>query len=249
MQPLESLHSITTPEGLQFDLHPAGPYTRALAYLLDFAIQFAAVLFLLVAANFSMVKIGSWLTILLLFLIQWFYFIFFESLLKGQTPGKIAMNIQVVHQDGSPLSFQAAFTRNILRAADMMFYLFIIGLVTITASKAYQRLGDWAAGTLVVHRPSRGPKARFLHFDLVTPEPFPIPLTTEESKALVAYCHRFILLPRTRADELAKPILEALFAGKTFPEPGLELLKYGAWQAGFRSKQEAVPPLKKDGSL
>lgn len=78
-----------------------------------------------------------------------FFYAFLLEGYKGQTVGKMVMNIVVVKEDGSPCDYMSSFLRNLLRLLDgIMFYL--VGLLVIIVSDKNQRLGDHVAGTLVV---------------------------------------------------------------------------------------------------
>lgn len=93
---------------------------------------------------------GLGLFFLLLFLLQWGYFTLFEALWNGRTPGKRAARIRVIHRSGRAIGFMEALTRNLIRAVDYLPGFYGIGVVAIFASSQHQRLGDMAAGTLVV---------------------------------------------------------------------------------------------------
>jgi uncharacterized RDD family membrane protein YckC len=148
---------------------PAGPTWRCAAYLLDFGIRWAVLLGSLFFASFVMVAlpgvaIGSLL--LLLFLLEWGYFIGCEYFLQGRTLGKMACGLRVIHENGQPLSWWGSTLRNLLRAADTLPLLLVFGeelgafallpvygpaLICMTLSPKLQRLGDLAARTVVVH--------------------------------------------------------------------------------------------------
>jgi uncharacterized RDD family membrane protein YckC len=98
---------------------------------------------------------GGWataITILVIFAIYWGYFVLFETLWSGQTPGKRWMRLRVVREDGRPVRFFEVFVRNLLRLAiDFMpFPSYAIGVVTIIFSPRSKRVGDFVAGTVVV---------------------------------------------------------------------------------------------------
>lgn len=78
-----------------------------------------------------------------------FLYAFFLEGYKGQTVGKMIMNIVVVKEDGSPCDYMASFLRNLLRLIDGIFF-YIVGLLIIVVSDKSQRLGDHVAGTVVV---------------------------------------------------------------------------------------------------
>src|SRR6266481_1320641 len=91
------------------------------------------------------------LLILAFFVIWSSYFIVFEWMWNGQTPGKRWLKLRVIREDGRPITFWEAAVRNLLRTFDMMpapFYL--IGLISVFVSASDQRVGDMIAGTVVV---------------------------------------------------------------------------------------------------
>lgn len=87
------------------------------------------------------------------FLAQWGYFVGCEMLMEGQSPGKAVMGIRVVGQDGAAVGLLASLIRNLLRIVDLFPMTYGVGLLTMMISVRGQRLGDLAAGTLVVHDP------------------------------------------------------------------------------------------------
>src|SRR6185369_8822890 len=106
-EPLDTLHPITTPEGVPFDLKPAGPFSRSLAFSVDILIQSFLFLFVALIGEY-LAAFGTWLLFLIFFLLQWFYFVLFETFFRGQTPGKMAAGVQVILRNGTPVDFNAA---------------------------------------------------------------------------------------------------------------------------------------------
>src|SRR5262249_27665779 len=94
------------------------------------------------------------------FLIFFGYFIFFETIWSGQTPGKRWLKLRVIQEDGRPINFFAALTRNLIRFADMFILPFYsVGIVSVFASERAKRLGDYVANTVVVkERAAEAPK-------------------------------------------------------------------------------------------
>ncbi len=161
---------IETPENVVLTQMLAGPAWRGTAYLVDFmlrvAILFVASIFAcIVAVGFlSGVAIGTLL--LLVFLLEWGYFIGCEFFWNGRTPGKYLCGLRVIHENGQPLSWWGATLRNLLRAADTLPMLLVFGeqlgalaiipaygtgLCVLFLSGKLQRLGDLAARTVVIH--------------------------------------------------------------------------------------------------
>jgi len=94
------------------------------------------------------VSLNGWPFVLYIFL-SWAYFVVFEGL-TARTPGKLLMGLKVVKLDGGRYDWKAVLLRNVLRIVDGLPVLYIVGLVTVAVTQRNQRLGDLAAGTLVV---------------------------------------------------------------------------------------------------
>lgn len=138
-------------EGIDLDLVLAGIGSRGTALMIDLAIQGAAFVLLALAASpfetvgVAILAVGS-------FLVLFGYPIAMEAFSGGQTVGKRALGIAVVRPDGTPIGFLAATIRCVVRVIDALPGVFTVGLVAMLATDRNQRLGDLAAGTLVVRR-------------------------------------------------------------------------------------------------
>lgn len=161
---------IETPEHIELQFTLAGIGTRFLAWLVDKTVQLGGILVLAIlinsilffteytlpAANYTAKFIkttGPWilaLAFLVLGIITSGYFILFEYLWSGSTPGKRALNVRVVRKDGRPITLFDSAVRNILRVVDMLFMVYPVGLVVMFVDSKNRRLGDLAAGTLVI---------------------------------------------------------------------------------------------------
>src|SRR6185503_10494552 len=107
----------------------------------------------------------------------------FEARWRGQTPGKRFFGLAVLNDDGTPLRWPAALTRNLLRAADFLPLLYGVGLLAMLASKDFKRLGDLAAGTVVVYAPEKRVAARRIpESNAIVP---PVALRLDEQRALL----------------------------------------------------------------
>src|ERR1700674_4665638 len=154
MQPLPDTDLVVaTPERVSFDYQVAGLGTRAIAQVLDILIILGiltAVYF--VAASFAVV--GSAAAVLFLvigaFVVIFGYFWVSEALWSGQTIGKKAFRLRVVGDRGEPLTFMQAGIRNVVRIVDFLPYGYGVGFVVMFANGKGKRLGDLAAGTIVV---------------------------------------------------------------------------------------------------
>ena len=147
----EDVISIDTPEGVPLELTLAGVGSRFLAAIVDAAIQGATLLVIVLMANLAgssgPVVAAAIITGFLVFL---GYDILFETKASGRTPGKRLTGLRVVRQGGGPVGFRTSAVRNLLRIIDLMPTAYVVGLVTILVTKQNQRLGDMAAGTLVL---------------------------------------------------------------------------------------------------
>jgi uncharacterized RDD family membrane protein YckC len=156
-EPLDTTVEIETPEHVRFRYHVAGPAKRALAYLLDLVIRAAIVLVVALVATMaglgtseSVGQASMGVVLLVAFVVEWAYYVFFETVWSGRTPGKRALSLRVVTERGHPLAFADSLLRNLLRAADFLPGAYALGLVVMGRDPRFRRLGDLAAGTLVI---------------------------------------------------------------------------------------------------
>ena len=153
---------IDTPEQIALELPLAGIGSRFLAIAIDTLIQAAlyfitALIFIIMLPlgfsvfNFLPRLIGPAMAIFIVFAIYWGYFAIFEALWKGQTPGKRYAGIRVIKESGRPINAFEAVGRNLMRAIDVMPGIYGVGLVCMMCNRQSRRLGDFVAGTVVVH--------------------------------------------------------------------------------------------------
>jgi uncharacterized RDD family membrane protein YckC len=156
--------SIQTPENVVFGYEIAGIGSRFLAALVDSFIVLlleAVILIsvvLLMRSYFSeslseISRLGMWLYAiigLLLFILYWGYYIFFEMTWNGQSPGKRWLGLRVIRTDGTPITLAESIIRNLMRVVDILPTFYGVGVVVMFISEQSRRLGDLAAGTLVV---------------------------------------------------------------------------------------------------
>jgi len=154
--------SIDTPEQIALEFPLAGVGSRFLAVAFDTVLQvIAAVGLALIAAFVAGVlsattgrSAGPWVLaflILALFVVYTGYFATFEALWRGQTPGKRLVGLRVIDLSGRPVSVYAAILRNLLRIVDQLPGIYAVGIISVIVTSRQQRLGDLAAGTVVVH--------------------------------------------------------------------------------------------------
>lgn len=152
---VQETHRIATPEGVSLELSLAGLGSRFVALLVDvflMGLVLAAVVVALRVTDTGGFAAGAILA-LTVFSLLFVYPTAFELGAAGQTPGKRWNNLRVVHDDGSPLTFRSSALRNVLRLVDLLPGLYLVGAIAIFATRTNQRLGDLAAGTLVVREP------------------------------------------------------------------------------------------------
>ena len=167
---LNGTKTVVTPEQVVLTYVLAGVGTRFAAMLVDTLIQglVALAVIVTVSALFPGVSLlldraSSWLLavlIIILFGIIWGYFIFWEMVWNGQSPGKRATGIRVVRDGGYPIDFRASFLRNITRYVDFLPVSYGVGALVMFASRDSKRLGDYIAGTLVIVDSQRSGKGR-----------------------------------------------------------------------------------------
>lgn len=215
---------VNTPENVRIEYELAGIGSRGLAAIVDTT---AIVLLLLVVAllawmftYYGLLAISKmfWAVLVVCaFLVFTGYHIFFESTWNGQTPGKRALGIRTVRDGGAPIDVAAATVRNLVRSVDSMPGLYMIGVVSILFNRSNKRLGDYAAGTIVVKERPRdigspehnwvvmdaGENTWRFAFDIYMVRP-------EEFEAARSYCDRRVELASDLRTPLAARIAEPI---------------------------------------
>ena len=162
MQSSDQLH-IHTPEQIALELPLAGIGSRFLGLAIDTLLQI--VLYLVGALLFAwmgtsgIARMVGWLPpswlgavgILFIFCVYWGYFAIFEIFWNGQTPGKRLAKIRVIQQSGRPINAYEAIGRNLMRAIDILPTMYGAGLVCMMLNSQNRRIGDFVAGTVVIH--------------------------------------------------------------------------------------------------
>lgn len=169
----EQTFTIETPEHVEIVYTVAGPGSRLLAFLLDFLVMLVPgillVLLLIVIVSSvaedtmrQLVESSSdpqdslFIYMILAFvtmaqfLVSQFYFVVFELAWNGQSPGKRWQRIRVIRENGQPVGFFASMIRNLLRIADLLPLFYLAGFISMLATRHWRRLGDLAAGSIVV---------------------------------------------------------------------------------------------------
>ncbi|HZO00166.1 MAG TPA: RDD family protein [Burkholderiales bacterium] len=198
---LDTTRRVATPEGIELTLRLAGPVPRALAWIIDFLLRAGLVLVVsMFAAYFG--RAGWGLVLIAAFFVEWLLPAVFEARWGGQTPGKRLLGIAVLNDDGTPLRWPGALTRNLLRAADFLPIFYGIGLMAMLANRDFKRLGDLAAGTVVVYQAAATDLVRKI--PEAAPVPPPVSLDPEEQRAVLELAERSTSLTPERFQELAE---------------------------------------------
>jgi uncharacterized RDD family membrane protein YckC len=253
---------IETPERVELHYVLASVGNRFLAAAIDHLIQISAIVIILVAAGamsdwalFS--SMGVWsaaLTVLAVFGVYWGYFVVFETLWSGQTPGKRMMRLRVVREDGRPVRFFEVFVRNLLRVAIDIQPLpsYAIGVVSIIFSPRSKRVGDFVAGTVVVkERSTEAPsleeiikvsELEYQRLARTTSAPFSADtrrLSEQELRAVKTFLKRRYELQEPSRSALAARIAQPISAKLGIPAEGLSpeaLLEEVERQHGAQSR-------------
>lgn len=196
---LDSVVAAETPEGIMLELRPAGLSARFCAFLIDWLIRIAVLYAAAFVAGF-LGGIGFAFWLILLFVLEWFYPVAFELGRGGATPGKRAMGLKVVMDNGLPVTPGASMTRNLLRFADFLPFGYGFAVISMLVRGDGKRLGDIAAATLVVHQRRAAAKATL---DMVTPLAPAHPLPARDQGAVIALAARAPTLTMERLNELA----------------------------------------------
>jgi uncharacterized RDD family membrane protein YckC len=183
---------VRTPESIEFSYDLAGVGSRFLAVMIDLAVQIAVVA--LAATIFARIlpahhaasrdALTIAVAIAFVFLVFFGYFIVFEALWNGQTPGKKALGLRVVRDGGFPLDWGASLIRNLVRVVEAAAGFYAISAIVALLSPENRRVGDFAAGTLVV-RISRIDEAESLLEQLRAPVYASTAFVSGEERALI----------------------------------------------------------------
>ncbi len=193
-----------TPEGAQLHIAVAGPVVRGMAWLIDGTIRTVILIILgMIAggtadgADNGYAFFGIFL--IAQFLLNWFYSTAFEAM-TGSTPGKKAFGLWVVHDNATPITLSGALIRNFLRVVDSLPFFYMVGLTCMMFDNRFRRLGDLAAGTLVIYRDQAATPSTFSH-EVSTPPPEW--LSREQRQSIVDFAERSSNLSSERQMELA----------------------------------------------
>ncbi len=224
--------NIDTPENVVFGYHVAGIASRFSAawvdtFLMLVLLVIVDVTLFLIVENFFGIQPDPdnnqaviWLAALfglIAFAFFWGYYIFFEMLWNGQSPGKRWVGLRVIRTDGMPLTLAESIIRNLVRLVDFLPVFYSIGVVTMFINEQSRRLGDLAAGTLVVREQA------IVTLESLAPEPFsadsPFPPSTSTNLPIEPLSYRDRQIAEEflrRRDELTNRATLAIYLAQTF---------------------------------
>jgi uncharacterized RDD family membrane protein YckC len=245
--------SIETPELVAIQMPLAGIGSRFIALLVDYVIWFIGIglvmwifaYFLpsLTAFNRLSAQWAAALYLFLLFLFNWGYFTLFEAFWNGRTPGKRIARIRVIQRSGRAIGLFESMARNFVRYIDQIPFFYAVGAIAIFVTRDHQRLGDLAAGTLVVRdrieetptstESTRTFTANIFAPALPIPEPsagFSLPdygiakLTVSDLQVLESFFARRLDMPLSTRGVLAQRIASAIQSKSGLePPPGVSV--------------------------
>lgn len=230
-EPLDTVVSAETPEGILIELRPAGLTARCYAFAID--LMFRLVLLSAVAGLTEALQgVGVALLLIVMFASEWLYPVLFELSPWAATPGKRVLGLTTVMDNGLPITPAASFTRNLLRVADFLPLFYGFAIVSMLTRRDFKRLGDLAAATLVVYRPKQAPKVVLTDAEPIAPA---LALTLRDQSALTALAVRARDLTPARLDELAA--IAAPVTGESGSGPAItrRVLGVARWLLGWRS--------------
>ncbi len=216
--PLDALVRLVTPERIAFEYPLGGPFRRFTAYTIDMGLLIVLVLAAFLA--FMLLSLGTAAgmgpALVAYFLLTWGYGAFCEGVFNGQTPGKRALRLRVISESGVPITAAQAVLRNLVGAADGLIpFCFLLGLASMLLTQKFQRLGDLAAGTMVIveeRRPRLGlvrikePRVQALLDRL----PVRIAAGSSLARALSDYVRRRHRFGSGLREEMAEPLARPL---------------------------------------
>ncbi len=220
---LDTTYNIATPEGVELRLPLAGLAPRSLAWLVDALIKFALFMIASIVLGF-LGDFGTGIFLVSAFLLLWFYNVLFEVFNHGATPGKKALGLRVTNINGTPVGWSGSLIRNLIRAVDTLPGCYAFGCISVLVSDRFQRLGDLAAGTVVVYKPK---KPSLSTANDIEAAPVRVPLALDEQQAIVGFGERATGINSERAEELA-----ALLAPIFGEVDAAQLQAYANWLVG-----------------
>jgi uncharacterized RDD family membrane protein YckC len=225
-EPLDTTVRLVTPERIVFQYPLAGPFHRLGAYLIDLGLLLVLMVVASIASLIFALGSGGAVGLIFVayFLLSWGYGAACEGLFNGQTPGKRMVGIRVVSDAGVPITGAQAVLRNLVGGVDgLVPFFYMLGLTSMVATRKFQRLGDLAAGTMVVIEERRR-RVRLERVD--TPEvkallpwlPLRVPAGPEMARALSDYVRSRGRVARELREEMAAELARPLRRRYGLPE-------------------------------
>nr|WP_280769734.1 RDD family protein [Salipaludibacillus daqingensis] len=226
--------SVKTPEFVSLQFQPAGLGSRSVAFIIDQLILMTVNVLVLVIAFFSMGGFDGLfmmfdsplapvaIAIVVIFLINWGYFFVLEYFTGGRTIGKKMIGVRVIQENGHSITLLSSFIRNLLRIVDSLPASYLLGMIMIFAHPTHKRLGDLAAGTIVVHEKSRkkrkklSPLEKELFARHITKQDLPVDewalksLGNKEWHLIKAYSERIFHLTEAERNNLTTQMADTL---------------------------------------
>jgi uncharacterized RDD family membrane protein YckC len=227
---LDTRYRVEIPGGINLEAQVVGPIPRFFAFAIDLVIRGIVIFVLsLLSIPFGSFGLGGGFFLIFLFIIEWLYPVLFEVYMRGQTPGKKLLGISVINDDLSPVTLGTSMVRNLLRTVDFLPLFYLAGLISMLSNRRFQRLGDMAAGTLVISVPESARPAVMKDIQPLAPA---TSLLRSEQSSIVDFLQRSQQLSEPRQQELAS-ILVGVTHDKN--DNGVEKLqRIGAWFLGVR---------------
>ena len=220
--------SIEAPEQIELNYDIAGIGSRFCAASVDTAlIAIVSIIGISVTSgalsDILGERVGNWIIavrIFIIFAFFWSYYIIFDLISNGQSPGKRLIKLRVIKADGYPINFADSAIRNILRIIDFLPIFYFVGILTMMIDKKWRRLGDLAAGTLVIKEhteltsdqliPHISNKTHLTYTDIIQLDQ----VTTDDLATIREYLSRRSRLQKSRkvllAQTIARPIAQKM---------------------------------------
>jgi uncharacterized RDD family membrane protein YckC len=226
---IDTLITAETPEGIAIAIRPAGFAVRCAAFLIDAFIRVC----ILLTVGSLLARVGHFgfgPIFIVVFIVNWLYPIIFELSAAAATPGKRLMGLQVMMANGLPVTPAGCFTRNLMRAVDLLPSMYAFAIVLMLLRRDARRLGDLAGGTLVAYRTGVAVNGAFAAGEPVAP---PTALSTRQQAAILAFAWRAGRLTPERAEEIAM-LARSLMPDGSADSMTPRLVGMGRWLHGQR---------------
>ncbi|HYW51410.1 MAG TPA: RDD family protein, partial [Gemmatimonadaceae bacterium] len=255
---LDATLDVETPEQVVVSYTLAGIGTRGAAALIDLllmllltgALWYAAATVPKLVPGLRSVAGEGWLTAFLIlgqFSILWGYYVTFEAIWDGQTPGKRLLGLRVVRNGGGGVDLGPSAARNVIRFVDFLPFGYFVGMIAVIANQRNQRLGDLVAGTIVVReRLLRHQRPAAAASPAADDEDVPLATLDDERFALLdRFVAREATLDATSRARIATALVTRVGADvRTDPVAALRILH----QRELRARQSVRPTTSSTGT-